>query len=66
MPDRIRNGTGGLVKYPFYIGVRTAALLQKEGRNMQYTSYELLWLFFIYSVLGWAVGVVIALSLIHI
>lgn len=31
-----------------------------EGRNMQYTSYELLWLFFIYSVLGWAVGVVIA------
>lgn len=27
---------------------------------MQYTSYELLWLFFIYSVLGWAVGVVIA------
>lgn len=27
---------------------------------MQYTSYELLLLFFIYSVLGWAVGVVIA------
>ena len=33
---------------------------KERGREMSYTLYELLWLFIVYSFLGWCAGVCVA------